>query len=178
MRRDFPLLVEVPTELRDMPSTCGPVAVWQVLKYYELTSLPIHLLQDCAFDPSIGTFPIGLAVALARAGLRVVFSSDEDTHPTLLEQELYSSALALGVQFAPGMTLSQLHEQLGEDGVSIVSYETDEHVAHTHLTPVLGTYFDFVIAPNEAQDIKIDWLESRRCAPGIFRQSVIAHPRF
>lgn len=167
---DFPRHTDAPAELRLLPGSCGPVSAWQTLTHFGRKVTPADLLADCRFDPAVGAYTIGLAVAFARRALRVDFYSDADRDYAEAEQALFSEAHELGIGWHSGQSLYALDAAIQETGTGIILYET---AVEAHFTPFLGLYDDEVIAPNEGDGLKIDDIEARRSAPGILRQSIV-----
>src|SRR5687767_2139158 len=110
--RDFPREIDAPVELQTLRSSCGPVAAWQVLRARGVEVEPSELLRALRFDPSVGTFMIGVAVALSAFGLDVVFHTDPDPAPTLAEQALYADARRAGIPIRPALHLAGLIARL------------------------------------------------------------------
>src|SRR5688500_16388500 len=98
--REFPSEGEAPAELQDLPSNCGPVAVWQVLRSHSIDATPSELLEALRFDPTEGTFMIAIAVALSAFGLVVALHTDPDPSPTPSRNHFTSSPSELAFPFA------------------------------------------------------------------------------
>lgn len=173
-QEDFPALADVPRELRVLEGGCGAVAVWQVLRSFGLSVSSSQILEACRFESGVGTYPIALAAALARFGLRVSFLGDPDPDPQAIERELYEEAARLGVTFGDAVSLVDLDAMSSAGAKSIVLYHTGDDEQYGHLTPVLGVYYDEVVAPNEGDGLMVAEMERRRQAPGILRQCVVA----
>lgn len=171
--RDFPLPSEAPPELRDLDGSCGLLAAWQVLWFFDRVPAPGELCRVSRFDPAVGTFAIGLAVALRHLGLSVDFFSDVDPDPTPVERDLYREAAARGVVPRPALDLPTLGKRLADGAVAIALYEAQDGARYGHFTPVLAVAGPDVVAPNEGGLDAADF-EARRQRPGIFRQCVIA----
>lgn len=175
---NFPRPIDAPDTLRSITANCGPISAWQVLKFFGKNVSPDELLQSCRFDPVVGVYAIGLAVALADIGLTVTFYSDPDPDPSLVEREFYSQARRLALDLRPGAGLPDLDaamaSALHERGVGIILYETEGEDAH--FTPFLGLCDDEIVAPNEGDGLLIDDVELRRAAKGILRQALIIRP--
>ena len=169
---DFPRYFDAPEELKAIEGSCGPIAAWQVLRYFGREVIPGQLLADCRFDAVVGVYAIGLAVALAQRELRVHFYTDTDPAPSVVEQLLYADARKLGVTMHRGVSLEVLDEAIcQEDGAGIILYETPQEA---HFTPFLGLYNGELIMPNEGDALTIEAIEMRRAAAGILRQAIVA----
>lgn len=175
----FPRAVDAPPSLRAMKDNCGPVAAWQVLAHFGYDVDTAELLRRARFDSAVGAYAIGLAVALAEFGLRVFFYTDADPAPGPVELDLYTRAESLGVAFRAGADLTTLSADMErgsqEEGVAVLLYEANDAIPH--FTPFLGLHDGELVAPNEGDGLAIDDVESRRSAPGIYRQAVVAFRR-
>lgn len=169
----FPRAVDAPASLRALEGSCGPVAAWQVLKHFGYEIDISELLDRSQFDSEVGAYAIGLAVALAEYGLRVFFYSDADPEPGPVELALHRRAKSLGVTFRPGADLVGLDYDMGQgEGVAVLLYEANNAIPH--FTPFLALQDGELVAPNEGDGLVIGDIESRRSAPGIYRQAVLA----
>ena len=171
---DFPTPGDAPEDLRSLNGGCGPLVAWQVLANFGKRVTSNELLAACRFDANVGVYPVGLAVALARFGLRVEFFSDHDPSPEDLERKLYREADSLGVKLAEGISLEKFAAWAQDGAVGIVFYEAKSGEPYGHFTPVLGLYHGEVITPNEGDGISTGMLEQARQAPGILRQLIVA----
>jgi hypothetical protein len=169
--RDFPREADAPPELQDLPSNCGPIAVWQVLRAHGVEPAPSELLGALRFDAVEGTFMIGIAVALSAFGFAVVFHTDPDPTPTPLEQSLYGTAQQGGIPIRPALPLAGLRERLEQGAHAIVLYEGKGGLAH--ITPLSGAWLGELIAPNEGAEFSNADFEERWARPGCYRQCVV-----
>src|SRR5262245_47066687 len=124
MSRVLPSEFEAPGALRtlSLAAGCGPVSAWQVLHYFGRDAEPTGIIRACRFDPAVGTYAVGIAVALAEFGLHVEFSTDADPAPNPVERELYQQASVLRVAVTPGLSLSELAPRLDGATVAIILY--------------------------------------------------------
>lgn len=171
----LPSEFEAPGALRTLPfaASCGPVSAWQVLHYFGRDAAPEEIIRACRFDPGVGTYAIGIAVALAEFGLRVEFSTDPDPAPNPVERELYQQASELGVTVTPGLSLSELSSRLDGASVAVILYEEAE-TPEGHFSPILNIGEERVDVPNADTSFSLSELDARRRSPGLFRQCVIA----
>lgn len=176
-QEEFPALADAPEELRVLEGGCGPVAAWQVLKSFGVNVSSSQVLEACRFESAVGTYPIGLATALAKFGLRVSFFGDLDPDPKVIERELYGEAAMLGVTFGDAISLVDVDAMTSAGAKSIIFYQADNDEHSGHFTPMLGVYYGEVVAPNEGDGLSVAEMERRRQAPGILRQCVVAWPR-
>jgi hypothetical protein len=167
---DFPPPAEAPPELRG-DGACGLLSAWQVLCYFNRHSDVRELVRACRYDPDVGVYAIGLAVALARAGLVVEFHSEPDPNPEPVERELYSEAAAFDIVSQPAISIAEVGERLELGAVALILYEAENGSAH--FTPILSVDENSVVAPNEG-GLEAAVLEERRRRPGILRQCVLA----
>jgi hypothetical protein len=175
MDRELPADFDAPDELLDTgDSGCGPVVTWQVLRYFALDISPGEIIAACRYDHEVGTYAIGIAVALAQFGLQVEFLTDRDPAPNPVEVELYAVAAALGVAVTGGATLTQLAPRLDGSTVAVVMYRDELGAPYGHFTPVVAVNGKVVHLPNERRSLQVLDVETRREDPGIFRQCVLA----
>ena len=172
---DFPLAREAPEQLRQLPGECGPVAAWQLLTYLGICAPVDRILSASRYSRDLGVFCIGLAVAVAEMGPRVWFFSDPDIHPSPTELLLYEQATELGIEMLPGADLNTLEQTMASSrrrAAAILLFEANRESAH--FTPYLGLYEGEPILPNEGDTLSADTLETRRSAPGVLRQALVA----
>lgn len=175
MSRRFPASFEAPDELQSLAlSGCGPLAAWQVQRYFGHDVSAEGVLRACRFDPQVGTFAVGLAVGLAELGLRVEFSTDPDPAPEPMERSLYASLPTVGVAVAPGVSLAELAPRLDGSAVAILLYQQDDEAPWSHFSPILAIHDSVALLPNEGGEVPCSELEARRRHSGVFRQCVLA----
>jgi hypothetical protein len=173
---DFPHWRDAPLSLREDPIACGPLALWQVFRYFGIERSATEIVEACAFDPAIGTFTVGLALAAHEAGLHVELFSDVDPNPHVTERALYARAAAYGIAPVPSPSLLHLLDSLDDKRVAVLLYETP-NTAIAHFTPVLGHFNGEVIAVNESDNLTTEQLNAGWQAREIFRQAVVVSRR-
>src|SRR3954469_7916849 len=115
-----------PTALVSTDRHCGPLAAWIVLRHFRTRTSAARLLRSTGHSANLGTFTIGIAVALAEHGLDVVFHTDPDPDIQPLERKLYARAQQLRIPLAPSVHLSHLREEIALGSVPVVFYRAGD----------------------------------------------------
>lgn len=170
----FPSYADVPFKLTRLDAPCGPVAAWAVLRHFRRRASCDQILRDCGYHGWDSVFAIGIANALARAGLCVSFHTDPDpkTHPH--ERRMYRLARQVGITPKPALTLHELQTATADGAVPIVLYDTPS--GSGHFSPMLGVHKGLVLLPFHDTPDAMSVAKFRRVwtAPGVCRQVVVA----
>jgi hypothetical protein len=151
------------------------LAAWIVLRHFRTRTSAARLLRSTGHSANLGTFTIGIAVALAEHGLDVVFHTDPDPDIQPLERKLYARAQQLRIPLAPSVHLSHLREEIALGSVPVVFYRAGDD---GHFSPVADIASGRILLPND-DDGGLSVARFRRVwrQPGFPRQVVIARRR-
>jgi hypothetical protein len=164
---------EAPVNLLRLAGNCGPISMWIVLRHFRKRPAVSRIIRECRHTSKVGCFTVGLAVALAKFGMKVSFHSDHDPDVQPLERQLYRQAGKLGVSVQPAIGLEQVVRQIKHGRAAIVSFEIEEGVGH--FSPLVGIRRNRVLLPNTTEEVMdVKEFTRRWSKPGYLRQCVLA----
>ena len=173
LRRSLPCYSNAPLALLGTDGHCGLLAAWVVLRHFQKRVSSDKLIKQCAYTRRYGVFTIGLACALAEAGLRVTFHTDVDPDPKPFERRQYARARRLGVPILPAADIPTLLEASRRGDLPVVFYDSSDGVGH--FSPLIGMRRRTLLLPHDQhRSLRISEFQRAWNAPGIFRQSVVA----
>ena len=127
---DFPSWTDAPLALLTRDGHCGLLAAWVVLRHFRKRTSSAQLIKDVAHSNKHGAFTIGIAHALAKAGLRVRFHTDLDPDPKPIERRLYRMAERQGAAILPAVEVSTLLASVRAGSIPVVFYNVDDGSGH------------------------------------------------
>lgn len=164
-----------PASLRIREDLCGPIAAWQALRFFDKRAHARRLIELCGWRPQVGTFAIGVAVAIAKYGLRVEFQSDRDPQPQPPELPLYDEARRLGVSFKKPQSLGRLLKGLKHPRLPVLLFEHGSD-SFGHFAILRGRERGYLVLSDEGLWLRPLELEMRRRARAVLRQTIIVSP--
>jgi hypothetical protein len=171
-RQHLPCYSDAPLALLETGGNCGLLSAWGVLRHFRKRTNSAKLIKRCGYTRRYGVFTIGLACALAEAGLRVSFHTQLDPDPKPLERRLYRRAHRLGIPILPAADILTLVAASRRGELPIVFYDTKDGVGH--FSPLIGARGRKLLLPyGEDGGLRVNEFERAWSAPGICRQAVV-----
>lgn len=162
---------EAPMALYWLPSNCGPMSVWLVLRRFGKRVGAARIIKACRHSESSGCYTIALALALHEFGLRVTFHTDPDPDIEPMEARCYGWARRRGIPIEPAMELAELRGQVRRRPAIVYLAGTD---GGGHFSPLIGFRRGHAVLPyTENFRLSLDAFEQRWAAPGYPRQCML-----
>ena len=172
MIKGFPKYEDAPLPLMQLDGNCGPVTVWAILKYFRKRVSSKTIVTACRHTKKHGTFTIAMALALREFGRRVIFYTEPDPAPQLIEKRCYKLAQEAGIPINNAIAIKSLCAAIRRDCLPIVFYDTVSGMGH--FSPLIGFQGNKLLLPfDENQEITITDFNQRWNAPGIYRQCLV-----
>lgn len=167
--------VEIPEELLNLEANSGIFAIWMVFHHYGIDLNIQDLVELTQHNAEDGASGIALAVALKRLGLDVVFHTDVDPDPQLLELHFYKQAIQLNIPVERALTVAELQAEMDQGRFIIAFYDTLDGVGNHSLIYSLDDQEVHFFDSFDAIPTKI--FAQQRQVEGICQQAIVIDDR-